>query len=89
MATNQRAAWIGGRVVPYWIYENWQAGPHKAVIHEAGCSFCNDGLGRSNGTADTRYGRWRGPYASRTLAWDAARRMPAEDRRECSRCADR
>jgi hypothetical protein len=29
----------------YWIYENWQAGLHKAVIHR-GCGDCNHSRGK-------------------------------------------
>ena len=25
----------------FYIYENWQAGPRKAVIHVGNCGFCN------------------------------------------------
>lgn len=29
----------------FYIYENWQAGPHKAVLHTGPCGHCNDGQG--------------------------------------------
>jgi hypothetical protein len=41
----------------FYIYENWQAGPHKAVIHDGACGFCNDGRGRAGGY-DRSHARW-------------------------------
>src|SRR5437016_8249412 len=29
--------------VEFYIYENWHAGPHKAVLHRASCGQCNSG----------------------------------------------
>ena len=48
----------------YYIYENWQAGPHKAIVHAVHCPFCNDGNGRSHGMYDPKHGAWHGPFAS-------------------------
>src|SRR5437588_4945453 len=33
----------------YYIYENWAAGPHKAVLHRGSCGQCNAGKGRPAG----------------------------------------
>jgi len=33
----------------FYIYENWQAGPHKAVIHRGSCGHCNNGQGKTGG----------------------------------------
>src|SRR5437867_6205781 len=30
----------------YYVYENWSAGPHKAVLHRGSCGQCNAGKGR-------------------------------------------
>ena len=46
----------------FWIYENWQAGPHKAVVHLGSCGFCNEGKGMSDGEYDPGHGRWHGPF---------------------------
>lgn len=43
------------------VYENWQAGPHKAVIHRGSCGFCKDGAGRAGGY-DPWHGQWHGPF---------------------------
>ncbi len=47
----------------YFIYENWQAGPHKTVLHVDVCPFCNNGKGLTGGT-DSRHGKWHGPFAT-------------------------
>ncbi len=54
----------------YYIYENWQAGPHKAVIHVGSCGFCNDGEGRAGGY-DPRHAKWLGPYETLDAARNA------------------
>jgi len=38
----------------FYVYENWQAGPHKAVIYNGSCGFCNDRRGRACGYDRTR-----------------------------------
>ena len=45
----------------FYIYENWQAGPHKAVIHRMDCGNCNEGLGKVGGY-DRRHAKRYGPY---------------------------
>lgn len=45
----------------FFIYENWQAGPHKAVIHFGSCGFCNEGKGIAGGY-DPNHAHWHGPY---------------------------
>lgn len=69
--------------MPYWIYENWQAGPHKAVLHESGCGLCKDGDGLSGGT-NPAYGRWHGRFSSINDARDVMDRIPAVVKKEHS-----
>ncbi|MBA3075525.1 MAG: hypothetical protein FP831_18155 [Anaerolineae bacterium] len=45
----------------FYIYENWQAGPHKARIHNATCRFCNNGNG-IHPEASEENGKWHGPF---------------------------
>jgi hypothetical protein len=45
----------------FYIYENWQAGPHKAIVHRGDCGNCNEGLGKAGGY-DLRHAKWQGPY---------------------------
>jgi F-type H+/Na+-transporting ATPase subunit beta len=70
--------------VGFHIYENWQAGPHKAVLHTGECAFCNEGRGLAGGS-DPRYGKWHGPFDALTEARSAQRKMKVEMRSEC-RC---
>lgn len=68
----------------YFIYENWQAGPHKAVLHFGSCGFCNNGRGLAGGS-DPKHGEWHGPIASLTEARAKQKGMRVETRKEC-RC---
>jgi len=58
----------------FYVYENWQAGPHKAVIHQGDCAFCNDGRGRTGGY-DPRHAQWHGPLSTLDEARQAARAL--------------
>jgi 4-hydroxy-tetrahydrodipicolinate synthase len=58
----------------FFIYENWHAGPHKAVLHRASCGQCNSGKGRPAGH-DANHARWHGPYATLAEARNASQTM--------------
>ena len=58
----------------FFIYENWHAGPHKAVLHRASCGQCNSGKGRPAGH-DANHARWHGPFATLGEARDASQHM--------------
>jgi 4-hydroxy-tetrahydrodipicolinate synthase len=60
--------------VQFFIYENWHAGPHKAVLHRGSCSQCNNGKGRPAGH-DVNHARWHGPYASLSEARESSQQM--------------
>ena len=45
----------------YWVYQNWRARGHRAVIHASDCSFCNAGRGLQSGTRSDN-GAWHGPF---------------------------
>ena len=60
--------------VDFYIYENWHAGPHKAVLHRASCGQCHNGKGRPAGH-DANHARWHGPYATLAEARDASQHM--------------
>lgn len=45
----------------FYIYENWRARGHKAVIHRGTCKFCNNGAGLFTGT-NPENGKWIGPF---------------------------
>jgi hypothetical protein len=59
----------------FYIYENWHAGPHKAVLHRASCGQCNSGKGRPTGH-DANHARWHGPYATLAEARENSQHMP-------------
>jgi 4-hydroxy-tetrahydrodipicolinate synthase len=63
-------------VVDFYIYENWQAGPHKIVLHRSSCAQCNRGKGRPAGH-DANHARWHGPYATLSEAREASHNMPS------------
>lgn len=56
---------LGFSHMSYYIYENWQAGPHKAVVHLGSCSHCNQGGGASRGNYDPNHGEWHGPFETK------------------------
>ncbi len=62
-------------VMEFFVYENWQAGPHKAVLHRSSCGQCNHGKGRPSGH-DPAHANWYGPYATLTEARHALQFMP-------------
>ncbi len=62
-------------VVEFYIYENWAAGPHKAMLHRSSCGQCNSGKGRPSGH-DPNHSRWHGPYSTLAEAREATHQMP-------------
>lgn len=71
----------------YFIYENWQAGPHKAVLHTGSCAFCKDGQGLAGGS-DPKHGQWHGPFGSLAEARTWHKEMRVAVHKEC-RCITR
>jgi 4-hydroxy-tetrahydrodipicolinate synthase len=70
-----KAAAPSSDVVDFYIYENWLAGPHKAVLHRSTCGQCNHGKGRPAGH-DPNHARWHGPYATLAEARELSHNMP-------------
>jgi hypothetical protein len=62
----------------FHVYENWQAGPRKSVIHEGSCGFCKDGQGRAGGY-DPAHAQWHGPFDDLTAARKDDPRLKATD----------
>ncbi len=60
--------------VTFFLYESWQAGPHKLVLHRSICGACRNGTGRPGGSDDAR-SRWHGPYTTVQEARDTSRGM--------------
>ena len=59
----------------FYVYENWAAGPHKAVVHRATCGQCSSGKGRPSGH-DANHSRWHGPYSTLSEAREATHQIP-------------
>ena len=70
----------------FWVYENWQAGSHKAVVHEASCGFCNYGAGLMMGGYDRRHAQWHGPFSTIGAAQAASAAMSEVVVRSNHRC---
>ncbi len=70
------AAAVASGAVEFFVYENWQAGPHKAVLHRSSCGQCNHGKGRPSGH-DPAHASWHGPYAIVADARHALQTMPS------------
>ena len=69
----------------YYIYENWQAGPHKAVLHVGECGHCKEGRGRAGGY-DPSHAKWHGPFESLEEARREQQRLRVDLRKECGAC---
>src|SRR5450432_4310310 len=69
------AAAAPAAAVDFFVYENWQAGPHKAVLHRSSCGQCNHGKGRPAGH-DPLHASWHGPYPTVADARQALQAMP-------------
>jgi 4-hydroxy-tetrahydrodipicolinate synthase len=59
----------------FYVYENWAAGPHKAILHRASCGQCSSGKGRPSGH-DPGHSKWHGPYGNAAAAREATHQMP-------------
>lgn len=59
----------------FYVYENWAAGPHKAILHRSSCGQCSSGKGRPSGH-DPNHSRWHGPYSNLAEARGATHQMP-------------
>jgi 4-hydroxy-tetrahydrodipicolinate synthase len=70
-----RAAAPPAAASEFYIYENWAAGPHKAILHRASCGQCSSGKGRPAGH-DPNHSRWHGPYGNLAGAREATHQMP-------------
>jgi 4-hydroxy-tetrahydrodipicolinate synthase len=59
----------------FFVYENWAAGPHKAVLHRSHCGQCNAGKARPAGHS-ANHARWHGPYTSLSEARQVTQTLP-------------
>jgi 4-hydroxy-tetrahydrodipicolinate synthase len=70
-----KAAAASADALGFFVYENWAAGPHKAVVHRSNCGQCSNGKARPAGhSAD--HSRWHGPYATLAEARQITQTLP-------------
>jgi len=69
----------------FWVYINEPN--NKALIHDAQCSFCNDGHGMDDDSSQFN-GKWIGPSDRKTAEHNALTSGKA-DIRWCGHCARR
>lgn len=60
----------------FFVYENWAAGPHKAVLHRSTCGQCNSGKARPAGHS-SNHARWHGPYTTLAEARQITQTLPS------------
>jgi 4-hydroxy-tetrahydrodipicolinate synthase len=59
----------------FFVYENWAAGPHKAVLHRSTCGQCSNGKARPAGHS-ANHAQWHGPYPSLAEARQVTHTLP-------------
>jgi 4-hydroxy-tetrahydrodipicolinate synthase len=71
-----KAAAAAADAPSFFVYENWSAGPHKAVLHRSACGQCNGGKARPAGHSPT-HAQWHGPYATLADARQITQTLPS------------
>jgi 4-hydroxy-tetrahydrodipicolinate synthase len=59
----------------FFVYENWAAGPHKAVLHRSTCGQCSNGKARPAGHSAS-HAQWHGPYPTLSEARQVTHTLP-------------
>ncbi|PYV83873.1 MAG: 4-hydroxy-tetrahydrodipicolinate synthase [Acidobacteria bacterium] len=59
----------------FFVYENWAAGPHKAVLHRSNCGQCNSGKARPAGHSPN-HAHWHGPFHTLAEARQITQTLP-------------
>jgi 4-hydroxy-tetrahydrodipicolinate synthase len=71
-----KAAAVASDAPSFYVYENWSAGPHKAVLHRSACGQCNHGKARPAGHS-ANHAQWHGPYATLAEARQVTQTLPS------------
>lgn len=71
-----KAAAAAADAPSFYVYENWSAGPHKAVLHRSSCGQCSNGKARPAGHS-ANHARWHGPYATLAEARQVTQTLPS------------
>src|SRR5258708_1969214 len=59
----------------FYVYENWAAGPHKAILHRASCGQCTSAKGRPT-AHDPNHSPCHAPYSNLPRSRAATHQMP-------------
>ena len=70
-----KAAAATAEAPSFFVYENWAAGPHKAVVHRSTCGQCGNGKARPSGHSPN-HSRWHGPFATLSEARQVTHNLP-------------
>jgi 4-hydroxy-tetrahydrodipicolinate synthase len=70
-----KAATSAANSPAFFVYENWAAGPHKAVLHRSTCGQCSNGKARPAGHSAI-HAQWHGPYATLAEARQVTHTLP-------------
>ena len=70
-----KAASAAAETQNFFVYENWSAGPHKAVLHRSNCGQCSNGKARPAGHS-SNHARWHGPIGSLAEARQLTQTLP-------------
>lgn len=76
LALVTKPAAASAEAASFFVYENWAAGPHKAVLHRSTCGQCNQGKARPAGHS-ANHAQWHGPYATLAEARQVTHTMPS------------
>ncbi len=71
-----KAAAASADAPSFYVYENWSAGPHKAVLHRSACGQCSNGKARPAGHS-ANHARWHGPYSTLSEARQVTQTLPS------------
>ncbi len=71
-----KAAAATAEAPSFFVYENWSAGPHKAVLHRSACGQCNSGKARPAGHS-ANHAQWHGPYTTLAEARQITQNLPS------------
>lgn len=71
-----KAAAASANPASFFVYENWAAGPHKAVLHRSTCGQCSNGKARPAGHS-VNHARWHGPYTTLAEARQVTQTLPS------------
>jgi 4-hydroxy-tetrahydrodipicolinate synthase len=71
-----KAAAVAADAPSFYVYENWSAGPHKAVLHRSACGQCNHGKARPAGHS-ANHAQWHGPYSTLAEARQVTQTLPS------------